>query len=71
MVNFIIIIVFHSLSYYYYYYFIIIKYFLFYLIFNFFPVTKLSHLFESFLVIGSFRFLHCLCIEFPTTTRRL
>ena len=36
----------------------------------FFLVTKLSHSSESFLIIGSFRFLHYLCIKFPTATRR-
>ena len=34
-----------------------------------FPVTKLSNLSESFLIIGPFSFVHYLCIKFPTTTR--
>ena len=38
-------------------------------IYLFFPVTKLSNLSESFLIIGPFIFLHYLCIKFPTATR--
>ena len=44
-----------------------VSYFFIYL----FPVTKLSHLSESFLIISPFGFLHYLCIKFPTAARRL
>ena len=36
-----------------------------------FPFAKLSHLSESFLVIGPFSFFFYLFIKFPTATRRL
>ena len=52
---------------YFYYYFFSVSYFFIYL----FPVTKLSHLSESFLIISPFGFLHYLCIKFPTAARRL
>ena len=62
------IILYYIILYLFFYSFIFsVSYFFIYL----FPVTKLSHLSESFLIISPFGFLHYLCIKFPTAARRL
>ena len=57
----------YIILYYIYFFIFSVSYFFIYL----FPVTKLSHLSESFLIISPFGFLHYLCIKFPTAARRL
>ena len=62
----------YSFYYIYYIYFFIFLFFQLVIFFIYlFPVTKLSHLSESFLIISPFGFLHYLCIKFPTAARHL